>query len=314
MHRGLIALLLVLAAAPRAWAVDALGAIDACIRQLDAGLDVGYQRIAARCPDLGPALATSPWAVWLPPDWSRSGNELSAGGLAELRTLLARNLTGVAGERPLNVGHLGPLLAELGRGEPPRGGWWARFKDWLHGLFGPRPQPTDPGWLRRLFGDVSLSQALREAIVWGALATLIGLAGAIVVNELRIAGLLRPLRQRSTGAREAGAAATGNLTLQDVDRAGVLQQPRLLLELIVTRLAEQERLPATRALTVRELVRAARLPDAADCVRLQALGAACERVRFSDREIPTAALAAALTQGRELLAALAPPAQQPRVA
>jgi hypothetical protein len=65
---------------------------------------------------------------------------------------------------------------------------------------------------------------------------------------------------------------------------------------------------------VQELVRAARLPDAADRVRLQALGAACERVRFSDREIPTAALAAALTQGRELLATLLPPAQQPRVA
>jgi hypothetical protein len=61
---------------------------------------------------------------------------------------------------------------------------------------------------------------------------------------------------------------------------------------------------------VQELARAARLPDAADRARLQALGAACERVRFSDREIPPQALAGALAQGRELLAALLASAPQ----
>jgi len=67
----------------------------------------------------------------------------------------------------------------------------------------------------------------------------------------------------------------------------------------------------TKALTVRELSGMARIEDAADRARLIELAATCERVRFSDQEVPPAILARALAQGRELLASLgAAPAQQ----
>ena len=45
---------------------ELLDRLDACIGRLDQQLDVGYERIAARCPELAPALAQSPWAPWLP--------------------------------------------------------------------------------------------------------------------------------------------------------------------------------------------------------------------------------------------------------
>src|SRR3982074_2791340 len=88
MSRWLLALLLAAAGLPGAQARDALGAIDACLRQLDRNLDVGYQHLAARCPDLAPSLAQSEWAAWLPRDWNRPDSLLSADGLTELRTLL----------------------------------------------------------------------------------------------------------------------------------------------------------------------------------------------------------------------------------
>src|SRR2546430_17414600 len=81
MSRWLLALLLAAPGWPTAGAHDALDAIDGCLRELDPGLDVGYQRIAARCPDLTPTLVQSQYAAWLPRDWNQTGNLLSADGL-----------------------------------------------------------------------------------------------------------------------------------------------------------------------------------------------------------------------------------------
>src|SRR5437764_1078322 len=194
MSRRLLALLLAAAGWPTAGAHDALDAIDGCLRELDPGLDVGYQRIAARCPDLTPTLVQSQYAAWLPRDWNQTGNLLSADGLTELRALLTR--------------------------EP------------------------------------------------------------------------------------------GALTLEDLERVSPLEQPSLLLELIARRLVAQERLPPARSLTVHELTRAARLPGESDRERLRELATTCERVRFGDQQESSSTLAAAITRGRELLAALQAPARE----
>ncbi|HET7756615.1 MAG TPA: DUF4129 domain-containing protein, partial [Steroidobacteraceae bacterium] len=89
-----------------------------------------------------------------------------------------------------------------------------------------------------------------------------------------------------------------------LERAAPAHQPRVLLELIAARLAAQDRLPAARALTVRELLRAVRLADPEQRARLAELAGACERLRFSPRRPPPEAVASALARGRELLAAL----------
>jgi hypothetical protein len=308
MSRWLLALLLTAAGAPLAAARDAVSAIDACIGQLDAGLDVGYARIAERCPDLAPSLEASAAAAWLPADWNKPGNELSAAGLAELRTLLTRQPS-PAGARALRVARLRTLLEGLAANDRRGGGWWARFKEWLREVLARRPPgQEDPGWLRRLIGDLGVSQAVLEASVWGALAVVIALATTIVVNELRIAGLFSGWRRRTAAGASRSTAARAPLTLEEVERASPAEQPRLLLALIVARLREQERLPPERGLTVHELRRAANLPEQADRERLAALTAACERVRFGAPELSLPALGAALARGRELLAALEVPA------
>ena len=77
--RALLALLLAAAAATAAGvqARDPLQAIDECVTRLDNELDVGYARIAARCPQLAATLGESAFAPWLPADWKRPDNELA---------------------------------------------------------------------------------------------------------------------------------------------------------------------------------------------------------------------------------------------
>ncbi len=306
MSRWLLALVLAAAGLPGATARDALGAIDACLAQLDRGLDVGYQRIAARCPDLTPSLTQSQWAAWLPRDWNQPKSLLSADGLTELRTLLTREPASAPQGRAPRVARVAVVLATLTQPDRPHGGWWARFRQWLREALTPPPQHADPGWLRRMIADAGLSQAVLEGIVWGALLLVIALAGAVVMNELRVAGLLKG-RHRAPAGALAAASPPAAVTHQDLERASPFRQPTLLLELIAARLGEQDRLPPARALTVHELTRAARLPEESDRERLSELAAACERLRFSDREPAPQTLAAALARGRELLAALEAP-------
>lgn len=300
MARALLALLLTVAGIACARQPDALAALSDCPRHLDSSLDVGYERIAARCPDLGPALEHSAFAAWLPSDWNEPHNQLSAEDLSELHFTLAREGAAVAGTRELHPERVRAVLQQVTKHEGEQQGWWARFKRWLRELLTPRPQP-ESDWWRRLFGDAQLDQAALHLIAWLAIALLIALALGVVINELRVAGLLRRKAGTPGGSASRGARAPA---LSDIDSADPRAQPALLLELITSRLAAQERLPASRAFTVRELSSRARLDDPEQRARLVALGAVSERVRYSAQEIAPPVLAEALRGGRELLSSL----------
>src|ERR1700757_2931061 len=75
--------------------------IDGCLGRLDPELDIGYDRIAARCPELVKQLEQGDWAPWLPRGWKDPGNDLSAGSLREFRDLVIReDAAGVTGRGP----------------------------------------------------------------------------------------------------------------------------------------------------------------------------------------------------------------------
>jgi hypothetical protein len=305
MSRAALALLCVLAAAPAAAAHDALAALDACIARLDPELDVGYAKIAARCPDLGPALAQSPWAAWLPGGWQQADDGLSADGLRQMRTLIVRESGRAAPAREPAVSSLAAVLASLAPSPQAQSGWWERFKAWLRAILTPPPEAARAGWLERLLGTLTVPHALAGLVSVAALAALALLVLLIVVSELRAAGVTPAWARRAARAGAVGAARPGERAGWPlIERADPAQRPRLLLELIAARLASLERLPPARALTLRELQRAARLPDPADRARLAALAAACERLSFAAQRPRTADLTAALAGGRELLAAL----------
>jgi hypothetical protein len=285
-----------------------IAVIDHCLHRLDPTGDVGYARIAERCPDLATSLASSPYAAWLPPDWNKPSNELSVGGLVELRRLLTRAAPPSSVPAP-RVERLAGVLNELHRNDTQHRSWWARFKQWLREVFTPQPDSEDQGWLERLIGGLDVPQTLRRAIVWSAVFLVLLLAGTVVVNELRYAARSRRGLRRGRHEPGGGELDRPGLTLDDVERAAADQQPHLLLQLIIRRLTEQQRLPPARALTLNELERAARLTDGLDRERLMVLTGACERARFAE-QVSAATLAAALSRGRELLASLEPMPRQ----
>jgi len=303
--RALLALLLAAALLPCAQARDALAAIDDCVAKLDAELDVGYGRIAARCPELTAVLGESSFAPWLPADWKRPDNQLSAAGLSELRAQLARESGQRDNRRPApSTERVATVLATVTHDAAGNVGWWQRFKDWLRRIL-TRRAPADSGWLRRWLAGIELSRSTTQLITWSAFALVVALAAGIVINELRVAGILRRRTARYHGRRALfrhGGSATG---LEEIERAAPEQQPALLLELIAARLAALQRLPPARALTGRELERQARLPEESGRARLAELVSVCERVRFSGATVSSASLAAAVRGGRALLSALA---------
>jgi hypothetical protein len=128
------------------------------------------------------------------------------------------------------------------------------------------------------------------------------LAAVIVINEVRAAGLL-PKRgdavRKKPGPRDTGGAP--HMAWSDIEQAPLRDKPRLLLELIVRRLSDRGNLPPAGALTVRELTRAALLPEPEDQTRLSELALAAERVRYSAGELESAALDESIARGRELL-------------
>jgi hypothetical protein len=287
----------------------ALEAIDGCLPRLNPDVDVGYDRVVARCPVLVRRLEESGFSAWLPHDWRRPGNDLSAGGLRELRSLLSRELAGNADDEPVrvpSVEHVRAVLVSLAGGDDERSGWWARTKAWLRDVFARREPATGEGWLARMVGESGLSQTVIELISYVALGLVVVLAVVIAVNELCVSGVFGGLRRRFAVPDDAPVASgRAAVTWDDVQRAPPPQRPGLLLELLIATLAESCRLRPARGLTVRELTRAARLPDEEDRERLVELARTSERVRFSKAEVSGGEIAAAVESGRVLLQKIA---------
>ncbi|HEY2401310.1 MAG TPA: DUF4129 domain-containing protein, partial [Steroidobacteraceae bacterium] len=124
------------------------------------------------------------------------------------------------------------------------------------------------------------------------------------LNELRTAGLFGRRMGTARKRQTQFAGGTTGMSWRDIERATLSDRPRLLLELIVRRLSDRGALPPSGALTVRELTRAAQLPEAGDRSRLAELALAAERVRYSAKEPGAAGLDEALVRGKELLSRL----------
>jgi hypothetical protein len=308
LFASLASIMLTLVIAPAAVAQNAvLNSVDSCISRLNPDVDVGYQRIAVRCPELIRRLEQSVWSGWLPPDWKQPGNDLSAGGLRELRDLLARESALHERARAPSLEPLPDILAGLAPPHHEVSGWWDRAKAWLHETFQRREQTADPDWLTRMADEIGPFQRFVELISYIALTLVIVLAVFIVVNELRVSGVLGRLRGRFAHRNVLPTRLQGNdPAWDDVQAAPLRQQPRLLLERVVARLTEDSCLPPARGLTVHELTRAARLPDENDRNRFAELARTAEHVRFSSAEIPNDVLAAAVVNGRALLERISP--------
>ncbi len=277
-------------------------AIDACTPRLDPQVDVGYERIAARCPDLARALEQSGIAQWLPRGWKESRNNLSAGSLAELRAVAEREMATRAIARTPRVERLNEVLASLGDKRMQGNGAWSRFKKWLRDLMERRERPEGENWFEHMVARMGISDALVEVITYVALGAMVVLAFIVVLNEAKAAGLLRRRSRGGAGESELEMPeARAPPGIGEIERAPLTERPRMLLELICARLTALRRLPPASALTVRELTRSVELRSAQDQERLADLALTAERARYAESGVPAAALESAFERGRELL-------------
>jgi hypothetical protein len=276
-------------------------AIEACRQSADPELDIGYARIAARCPRLVRILESSEWRAWLPPTWREAGNDLSIGGLEELAVLIDREQARThTGRRP-GTGALREIISGLDASRAERAGFWGRFRSWLEDTF-MQPAEEDSGdWLQRLLGREPLSERVIASITYAALGLVVALAALIVANELRAAGLFRRRPRAQSQSLPAVAAEPGSLTWREIERAPQAERPGLLLQLVIERLGSTGRLPAATTLTVGELEQRAALPDPQDRARLGELARTAERARFGANPAPPAVVERALESGRTLL-------------
>jgi hypothetical protein len=300
-----VSILIAAVVATNASGEDSLDAIDGCIRHLDPQADVGYERIAARCPDLTRRLETSSWTAWLPRDWKESSYDLSASSLRELRSLVARELATRTTPRTPRLAPLNAILSELGPMEPREMGPWTRFNRWLREALERDDPSTGGDWLDRMLARVGPSQAVIDLLCYAGLAVVVAMAGVLIANELRVAGVFTSRRRRASPGAGPGSRTSGPSDWDTIERAATRDRPRLLLDLIAARLTELNRLPPAGGLTVRELVQKARVGGDEERALLADVALAAERVRFSGEPIPTARLDVAVERGRQLLERLA---------
>lgn len=279
-------------------------AIRTCQTRLDAQIDVGYARIASRCPELVRLLASSEWQEWLPRSWREAGNDLSVGGLEELATLIERERAREPTGRRPGTAKLHEVLEGLESAQARRGGPWERVRQWLETVLERAPDDEPSGWLERLLRRGPVSQIVIETITYIAVALVVALAALVVANELRVAGAFR--RRRSGGERPVTIErrAVPRVTRRQIEQASLQERPGLLLRLIFERLAQAGRLPRAATLTVREAQALAALPDASDRERLAELSAAAEHVRYAAVPASAGLLSRAVDAGAALLATL----------
>jgi len=280
---------------------QALERIEGCRSSLAPDVDVGFDRIALRCPDLPQLLEATQLAHWLPSGWKRDGNNLTSKGLAELQSLLQTELTRVPLRAAPSTASLAAILGNV-NAEVPSTGWWARFRAWLRrALQAEQPDSQAPAWMRSLhIPPAVLAKLVIGFAVVGALLVL-----AVVTNELRAAGILRRRRARSKQQSPADNAALGPpLRSRSIDAVPLADRPAMLLRIAADRLSAAA--PHSRdALTARELQQLLRSSDfplkPAAAPILASLVETAELIRYAQIVPPDSNLEEVVAQGRILL-------------
>jgi len=283
----------------------ALRVIEQCRARLDAGTDLGIDRVSRRCPELMPALEKAPWRDLLPSSFGQRKEEISAESLRILGELLRHTEDAGARHAAPDPELLTPILAELGEQGTQGATRWERFKRWLQQKFEKRERPEKVGWLEKLRRELYTSEGVARVINYLGYAMVLLLVGYVIWSELRALGLFGGVRRASR--RAEAAEWRRRLMLADVFEAPLAERPGMLLKLLGEALVRARRLPAADGLTASALVRRAQLALEADRAALASVAGTAEQVRYGSRSPADDALEGAVATARELLGRFAHP-------
>lgn len=269
---------------------------------------IGLQELEAACPGLEHALVELGYGPFIS---ASQLDELSVHSLVDLQRLAERYREPPAdccGD--IEIASLKPILQSLQQQEQQQRPLTLRerLRKWLRSVFD-RPGSDSQSWLSRWLDDVQVSAAVSRAIVYGLVILVIVLAIAVLLNELRAAGLLR---RRVRAGKDVQIAAGADrdpatMTPADLDKVALQDRPSVLLRMLVATLVKTGRLRTERSLTHRELGLRATFDEAAQRECFQRIAALGERVIYGDGRIPEDDVATMVQAGRTLNMQLAVP-------
>lgn len=265
------------------------------------GEEVGLAELEETCPGIGDALDRAGYADFISEDES---GQLTSYGLQDLLEISERYRTPPADRSPeADVTRLAPILASLeeARRADQELTWTERFKRWLNNMVR-RSQQQEDSWLSRWLRDVDVSEGVVSAIVYAAVALILLIAVAVIVNELRAAGVFRR-RERRAAATAAGIerpSSASEVGLADLDRVPPEARPAVLLRVLVNTLLKTGRLQLDKSLTHRELGARARFDALDQRQSFNLVAALSERVLYGNRKIPAEEIDAVMAVGRML--------------
>jgi hypothetical protein len=276
------------------WAdtTSTLSSLDDCLARLSQPLQTarglqplpasaGVEELRSLCPDIEQAIVDGGLSSQLPDRWQQW---LDRRSIEDLSRLLRRYQSMQPSAAP-GVPALYQVAHTLNTAVPPHG-WWQDFKDWLRQWLSP-PASTDPSWLNHWLSRVSLPQLLMQSLLYLLMAGILIATLWIVWRELRLA---------RAGARSGSGevsrslplpADVPRLSLDEIERAPLAEQPALLLRLLVQALLQSGRLSNDRALTHRELGARSGFDDSEQHDRFVRISLLAERLLYG----PTAAAA-----------------------
>jgi hypothetical protein len=247
----------------------------------------GVEELRLLCPDIEQVIIDAGLSTQLPDSWRQW---LDRSNIEDLSRLLRRYQSTPPSAAP-GVPALYQAARTLNLPVPPHG-WWQEFKDWLRQWLS-SPESADPSWLNRWLSRISLPRLLMQSLLYV-------LMGVILVTTLWI--VWRELKVSRRGARAGSGAAsrlpplpqrTPALSLDEIERAPLAEQPALLLRLLVQALLQSGRLSNDRALTHRELGARSGFDDSEQHDRFVRISLLAERLLYGPAGAAASATAAA---------------------
>jgi hypothetical protein len=257
----------------------------------------GIEKLSAACPNLSDALQMLGVDKLLSGAWRES---LSPQALLDVAELSTRYDASQIHAGP-HIASLPDIIAALNGKPAPANSWWQRLNSWLRDWLA-RHDFSLSGRFSRWLDELAKSPSIWKVAGFLCVALIVAAAVAVIVNELRSAGVWQRRGRARVPNRNADSAMLA------APAAGVVAAPAQhgaseLLRQLVARLTQTGRLRNERSLTHREIIVRSRLDTEEQRNVLAGVAVTAERVTYGDGASaePTSAL---IASGRALLAQL----------
>jgi len=281
-----------LAAAP-------LGTLRDCAATASPALS-GIKELGAACPQLMDALQSLGLDELLYDGWRQ---RLNRDALGDLTDLTERYGGSKPGSSP-DVAALPGILRSLARESTPvAASWWGAFKAWLGRWLAHDSAISErlDRWLERIAQSMTPS----NLILYSLVALVLIAALAVIVNELRAAGLLgRGRRERAASQTRRPRSAERTPLAAASQPAALADRLAALLQLLVKRLVQTRRLRSERSLTHRELVARSAFDSETQRAVFAGVASTAESILYGPRRAAPEHVQRVLQDGQTLLAQL----------